>query len=127
MLRSRYKCPAHCIAHSSHAGASFSFRFHTSLHTVSQRELHTSAHAAVCSGLTPLGSSVPGAHLVGCLWQPTTAGNRHECLRLLHLLLLLQVDPAIIGGMILEVGDKRVDLSIRTKVRKVQQIITESV
>eukprot|EP00891_Asterochloris_glomerata_P002740 jgi/Astpho2/2740/Aster-00920 len=37
-----------------------------------------------------------------------------------------QVDPSIIGGMILEVGDKRVDLSIRTKVRKVQQIITES-
>lgn len=42
------------------------------------------------------------------------------------LSLLLQVDPSIIGGMILEVGDKRVDLSIRTKVRKVQQIITES-
>ena len=47
------------------------------------------------------------------------------CLRLLFL--LLQVDPSIIGGMILEVGDKRVDLSIRTKVRKVQQIITETV
>ena len=67
---------------------------------------------------------MPGAHLVGCSW-PATAGNRHGCLRLLFL--LLQVDPAIIGGMILEVGDKRVDLSIRTKVRKVQQIITETV
>ncbi len=60
---------------------------------------------------------------MGCLWS-STSRDRHGCIRLLSL--LLQVDPSIIGGMILEVGDKRVDLSIRTKVRKVQQIITES-
>ena len=39
----------------------------------------------------------------------------------------LQVDPSIIGGLILSVGDRLVDLSISTRVKRVQQILAEGV
>jgi len=40
------------------------------------------------------------------------------------LLLTTKVDPAIIGGMIVSVGDKYVDMSIASKVKKYSDIIT---
>jgi hypothetical protein len=41
--------------------------------------------------------------------------------------LMLQVDPAIIGGVILSMGDKYVDLSILARVKKLQQIVRDAV
>jgi F-type H+-transporting ATPase subunit O len=38
-----------------------------------------------------------------------------------------QVDPAIIGGVILSMGDKYVDLSILARVKKLQQIVRDAV
>lgn len=40
---------------------------------------------------------------------------------------MLQVDPAIIGGVILSMGDKYVDLSILARVKKLQQIVRDAV
>jgi len=40
------------------------------------------------------------------------------------LLLTTKVDPAIIGGMIVSIGDKYVDMSIASKVKKYTDIIT---
>jgi F-type H+-transporting ATPase subunit O len=39
----------------------------------------------------------------------------------------LQVEPAIIGGIIIDVGDKHIDLSILTRVKKIQQLLLETV
>lgn len=38
-----------------------------------------------------------------------------------------QVDPSIIGGVILSLGDKYVDMSILARVRKLQQIVRDAV
>ena len=38
---------------------------------------------------------------------------------------LLQVDASIIGGMVISVGDRVVDLSIMTRVKRVQQAIRD--
>nr|AGM32184.1 putative ATP synthase oligomycin sensitivity conferral protein [Coptotermes formosanus] len=43
------------------------------------------------------------------------------------LLLTVKVDPAIIGGMIVSIGDKYVDMSIASKVKKYTDIITAAV
>jgi F-type H+-transporting ATPase subunit O len=43
------------------------------------------------------------------------------------LLLTVKVDPAIIGGMIVSIGDKYVDMSIATKIKKYTDIITAAV
>lgn len=40
---------------------------------------------------------------------------------------VLQVDPKIMGGFILDIGEKHIDLSILTRVKKVQQLIVEAV
>jgi len=40
------------------------------------------------------------------------------------LLLTAKVDPAIIGGMVVSIGDKYVDMSIASKVKKYTDIIT---
>lgn len=37
------------------------------------------------------------------------------------------VDPSIIGGVILSLGDKYVDMSILARVRKLQQIVRDAV
>ena len=38
-----------------------------------------------------------------------------------------QVDPSIIGGVILSIGDKYVDMSILARVKKLQQIVRDAV
>lgn len=39
----------------------------------------------------------------------------------------LQVNPSIIGGVILSMGDKYVDMSILARVKKLQQIVRDAV
>eukprot|EP00238_Polyblepharides_amylifera_P001519 CAMPEP_0196570930 /NCGR_PEP_ID=MMETSP1081-20130531/1090_1 /TAXON_ID=36882 /ORGANISM="Pyramimonas amylifera, Strain CCMP720" /LENGTH=218 /DNA_ID=CAMNT_0041887633 /DNA_START=56 /DNA_END=712 /DNA_ORIENTATION=+ len=41
------------------------------------------------------------------------------------LVLEQKVNPAIIGGLIIDVGDKHIDLSIDTKIRKMEAILRE--
>jgi F-type H+-transporting ATPase subunit O len=43
------------------------------------------------------------------------------------LLLTVKIDPAIIGGMIVSIGDKYVDMSIASKIKKYTDIITAAV
>ena len=38
-----------------------------------------------------------------------------------------QVEPAIIGGIIIDVGDKHIDLSILTRIKRIQQLLVETV
>ena len=40
------------------------------------------------------------------------------------LMLEQKVDPSIISGIIIDVGDKHVDLSVQTRMKKLQQIMT---
>lgn len=39
----------------------------------------------------------------------------------------MKVDPSIIGGMVVAIADKYVDMSIATKINKYTQLIKESV
>ncbi|XP_029031963.1 ATP synthase subunit O, mitochondrial [Osmia bicornis bicornis] len=43
-----------------------------------------------------------------------------------NILLTAKVDPSIIGGMIVSVGDKYVDMSVATKVKRYSEIIATS-
>ncbi|XP_034935082.1 ATP synthase subunit O, mitochondrial [Chelonus insularis] len=43
------------------------------------------------------------------------------------LLLTSKVDPAILGGMVVSIGDKYVDMSIASKIKKYSDIITNAV
>ena len=43
------------------------------------------------------------------------------------LWIAFQIDPSLIGGMIVEIGDKYVDMSVATKVKKMTQLIQEAV
>lgn len=43
------------------------------------------------------------------------------------LILQEQVNPSIIGGIVIDVGDKHIDLSISSRVKRVQQLILETV
>jgi F-type H+-transporting ATPase subunit O len=43
------------------------------------------------------------------------------------LLLTVKVDPAIIGGLVVSIGDKYVDMSIASKIKKYTDIITAAV
>ena len=43
------------------------------------------------------------------------------------ILLTTKVDPNIIGGMIVSIGDKYVDMSIASKVKKFTDVITAAV
>jgi len=38
-----------------------------------------------------------------------------------------KVDPSIIGGLVIDVGDKHIDLSINTKIRKMEALLQETV
>lgn len=44
-----------------------------------------------------------------------------------NIILELKVDPAIIGGMIVSIGDNYVDMSVSSKIKKYTDIITEAV
>lgn len=44
-----------------------------------------------------------------------------------NILLETKIDPAIIGGMIVVIGDKYVDMSIASKVKKYREIIETAV
>ena len=44
-----------------------------------------------------------------------------------YLYLTFQVDPNIIGGMILSIGDRYVDMSIATRLRKYEQVLNQAV
>jgi len=37
-----------------------------------------------------------------------------------------KVDPAIIGGLVVEIGDKYVDLSLNTRIRKMEQLLASA-
>lgn len=39
---------------------------------------------------------------------------------------LSQTDPAIIGGMVVEIGDKYIDMTTSTKIKKILQSLTVS-
>ena len=43
------------------------------------------------------------------------------------MLLLLQVDPRIMGGMVVDIGDKHIDMSISSRVKKIQQLVMQTV
>lgn len=43
------------------------------------------------------------------------------------LILEQTVDPSIIGGAVIDIGDRHVDMSILSRVRKLQNIIRETV
>ena len=45
----------------------------------------------------------------------------------LFLHIPVQVDTSIIGGMIIEVGDKYIDMSVATKMRKAVRALQEAV
>jgi F-type H+-transporting ATPase subunit O len=38
----------------------------------------------------------------------------------------VQIDPAILGGAVVQVGDKTIDLSVNTKLNRLNQLLTES-
>lgn len=44
-----------------------------------------------------------------------------------NILLQTKIDPTIIGGMIVVIGDKYVDMSIASKVKKYTEIIESAV
>ena len=52
-----------------------------------------------------------------CLTQPCRQGFFY--LIFITLTYLLQIDPSIIGGMIVNIADKYVDMSISTKIKKI--------
>lgn len=43
------------------------------------------------------------------------------------LVLEEKIDPSIISGIILDIGDKHLDLSVLSRVRKLQQIIRDAI
>ena len=40
---------------------------------------------------------------------------------------IAQVNPEIIGGLVFDIGDKHLDLSLNTRIRKVEQMLSQSV
>lgn len=38
-----------------------------------------------------------------------------------------QVDPKVIGGMVIEIGDKRIDMSMATKIKNITNVLRDSV
>jgi F0F1-type ATP synthase delta subunit len=45
----------------------------------------------------------------------------------LSSLSFMQVDPNIIGGLVVEIGDKYVDMSIKTRVNKMTQMLLDPI
>ena len=47
-----------------------------------------------------------------------------------HIIALVpfqQVNPDIIGGLVVDIGDKHMDLSLNTRIRKMEQLLAETV
>lgn len=42
------------------------------------------------------------------------------------IFLMLQVDPQIMGGMVVDIGDKHIDMSISSRVKKIQQLVMQT-
>ena len=40
---------------------------------------------------------------------------------------VVQVDPRIMGGMVVDIGDKHIDMSISSRVKKIQQLVMQTV
>lgn len=67
--------------------------------------------------------------------QPLDAAEQQELKKTLQsftkkgetIKLDLKVDPVIIGGMIVSIGDKYVDMSVATKIKKYTEIIQNAV
>lgn len=38
-----------------------------------------------------------------------------------------QVDPSLIGGVVIDIGDKHIDLSIASRIKKIQQLVLQNV
>ena len=38
-----------------------------------------------------------------------------------------QINPAILGGLIIEVGDKTIDLSVSSKINKLNRLLSEAI
>lgn len=38
----------------------------------------------------------------------------------------LQVDPTILGGLVVEVGDRTIDLSVSNKITKLNKLLTDA-
>ena len=45
----------------------------------------------------------------------------------LYSICVFQVDPAIVGGMVVNIGDKYVDMSMATKIKTYTNLISEAV
>lgn len=39
----------------------------------------------------------------------------------------VQVDPSIMGGMVVDIGDKHIDMSISARVKKIQQLVMQTI
>lgn len=68
-------------------------------------------------------------------YQPldeATKGQLHTVLKAFaknneNIILDLSVDPTIIGGMVVSIGDKYVDMSVNSKIKKYTALIQQSV
>jgi F-type H+-transporting ATPase subunit O len=38
-----------------------------------------------------------------------------------------KIDPSLLGGLVVEIGDKRIDMSVQSKIRKIKDLLMESV
>ena len=38
----------------------------------------------------------------------------------------VQVDPTIVGGLVIDIGDKHIDLSINTRIKKMEQLLMQN-
>ncbi len=41
-------------------------------------------------------------------------------------LLLIQINPDIMGGLVVEVGDRTIDLSVASKISKMNKLLTDA-
>ena len=39
----------------------------------------------------------------------------------------VQLEPSLLGGMVVEVGDKYIDMSTQSKVKRIMQVLREAV
>ena len=59
--------------------------------------------------------------------EQITAGLKKMLATGQSLVLEEKVDPSIISGIIVDIGDKHVDMSVLSRVRKLQQIVRDAV